>query len=317
MSSAPTFTIFIPTYNRAALLPRALASIEAQTFRDFEVVVVDDGSTDDTEAVVAAWQARTELPVAYRKQANQGKHVAHNTGVGLARGEFFVTLDSDDRLLPDALERLWRHWRDIPAGERDGFAGVEGLVESMDGERILTRRYPRSPLDASYLEVRYAMGIGGDKKGAIRTEILRRFPYPVFSGERHCRDSLIWKRIAHHYRFRYVNEPIQQVEYQPTGLSANCFRMRMSGVRGFQLFYLEDLTLHWPWLSRRQRQRSTVDYIRFSLHSGVGLLRQACQTRFARLWVLMLPMGIVRWLVDLYRLWFRGGAVVNRKLSRN
>jgi glycosyltransferase involved in cell wall biosynthesis len=311
------FTIFIPTYNRASLLPRALTSIEVQSFQDFDVVIVDDGSTDETEAVIAAWKRRVDFPVTYLKQPNQGKHVAHNTGLGLAQGEFFVTLDSDDRLLPDALERLFKHWQSIPETERPSFAGVEGLVESMDGERILTRPYPHSPLDANYLEVRYGLGIGGDKKGAIRTEVLRHFPYPVFSGERHCRDSLIWKRIAHHYRFRYINEPIQQVEYQSSGLSSNCFKLRMSGVKGFQLFYLDDLTLHWPWLNRRQRSRSTIEYIRFSLHSGIGIWRQAEEIHWAQHWLLLLPMGLCRWLVDLYRLRFLGGEVANRKATRN
>jgi glycosyltransferase involved in cell wall biosynthesis len=313
----PEFTIFIPTYNRAGLLPRALSSIEAQTYRNFEVVIVDDGSTDDTAAVVAGWKAGVDFPVTYVMQSNQGKHAAHNKGLELATGRLFFNLDSDDRLLPDTLERIRRHWESIPEVERERFAGVEGLVGSMDGQRLLTIPYPHNPFDASFLEVRYRLGIGGDKKHAIRTDIARRFPYPVFPGERHMRPSFTWKRISHEYVFRCVNEPFQQVEYQAEGLSSDRFRLRMRNPRGFQLYYLEDVTLHRPWLSRRQLRRSMVDFIRFSFHAGDGLIRQGRLVHCDPLWLMLLPAGFGRWLVDRYRLRYKKGYKANRKESRN
>lgn len=314
--AAPVFTVFIPTYNRAHLLPRAFASIEAQTFRDFEVVIVDDGSTDGTEALVRAWQARVAFPVAYVRQPNQGKYAAQNAGVERAKGEFLVLLDSDDRLLPDSLERLLRHWESIPPAARHRYAGVEGLVESMDGQRILTKPYPSSPFDVGYLDLYYRLGIGGDKKNAIRTEVLRRFPYPLFAGEPNIRDSITWNRIAHEYVFRCVNEPVQQVEYQPDGLTSNRFRVRMGSPRGFQLFYREEISLHRAWLNPRQLRRSTVDFIRFSLHCGMGPLEQVRQAGFSLRWLSLLPAGFGRWLVDRYRL-LRGGEQPNRKRIRN
>lgn len=312
-----TYTVFIPTYNRAHLLPRALASLEAQTFRDFEAVVVDDGSTDATADLIADWRTRAGFPVTYFRQDNQGKYAAQNAGVELARGRFFVLLDSDDRLLPDSLERLLRHWESIPEAERPRFAGVEGWVESMDGQRLLTAPYPHSPCDISYLDLYYRLGIGGDKKNMIRTDILREFPYPRFPGEKNIRDSITWNRIAHRYIFRCVNEPVQQVEYQPDGLTSNRFRVRMTSPRGFQLFYREEITLHRAWLSRRQLRRSTVDFIRFSLHCGMGVLEQGRQVGYHWLWLLLLPTGYSRWLVDIYRLKFRAGYQPNRTKIRN
>ncbi|HPB74265.1 MAG TPA: glycosyltransferase family A protein, partial [Chromatiaceae bacterium] len=154
----PLFTLFIPTFNRAHLLPRALASIEAQTCRDFEVVIVDDGSTDGTADLIQDWQRRVDFPVVYRWQENQGKYAAHNLGVELGRGRFFFLLDSDDRLLPQTLERLLYHWETIPPAERQRFAGVEGLIESLDGQRLLTHPYPQSPLDVSFLDLQYRLG---------------------------------------------------------------------------------------------------------------------------------------------------------------
>ena len=314
---SPTFTIFIPTFNRASLLTRGLLSIEAQTFRDFEVVIVDDGSTDATESLVQEWQRRMPFPVTYFRQANQGKYVAHNQGVKLAKGQFFLLLDSDDRLVPNALERILHHWNSIPEANRPRYAGVEGLVQSMDGERLLTLPYPENPLDTHFLDTQYRRHIGGDKKHAVLTEILRRYPYPIFPGERHVRDSITWKRMAHEFVLRCVNEVFQQVEYQPDGLTANRFAARMSSPRGFQLFYREDVTLHRDWLSWRQRRRSMIDFIRFSLHCAIGFLEQGQQVRFDPLWLLLYPAGVVRWLIDLYRIRFKGGQHPNKVKFRN
>ena len=99
----PRFSVVIPTFNRAALLPTAIGSVLAQTDPDFELIVVDDGSTDGTDAIVAAF---ADPRITYRPQPNSGVSAARNTGAEVARGEFLVFLDSDDELLPYALERF-------------------------------------------------------------------------------------------------------------------------------------------------------------------------------------------------------------------
>ncbi|MFN5745961.1 MAG: glycosyltransferase family 2 protein [Methylococcaceae bacterium] len=312
LTNAPTFTIFIPTYNRADLLPRTFASIDTQTFRDFEVVIIDDGSTDGTADLVAQWRSRADFGITYERQSNQGKYVACNRGVQLARGQFFVLLDSDDRLLPHCLERLLYHWETIPKSDRHRFAGIEGLVEGMDGQPLATTHYPESPLDADYLDLWYRRHIGGEKRGAMLTSVLREYPYPIFPGERHIRDSITWKRIALRYVVRCVNEVFQQMEQQADGLTSNRFAARMNSPRGFQLFYLEDVTLYRSWLSLRQFRRSMIDFIRFSLHCDDGFLAQARLVEWAPAWLLLLPAGVARWLVDLYRLRFKGGHHPNK-----
>lgn len=303
--SAPRFTVFIPTYNRAHLLPRALASVERQTLKDFEVVVVDDGSTDGTVELIEAWRARQSFPVTYHFQPNQGRHIAYNTGVQLARGQLFVNLDSDDQLLPEALERLLHHWEAIPVAARASFAGVEGLI-AINGSVREEQRFPADVLDSNYVDIRIRRKIGGDKKNAVLTEVLRRYPYPVFPGERHIRPSLIWKRIAHRYRFRYVNDVLQDCEYQADGLSADRFALRLRNPRGFRLYHLEDITLNRPWYDLRQRMRSTLEYIRFSWHAGAGVCRQArdlgLRPGALLMWLALLPAGTLRSLRDRARL---------------
>jgi len=103
MTSSPAVSVIIPTYNRAHLLPRAIRSVLAQTFQDFEVIVVDDGSTDDTEAVVRSFPDPRIIYL--RHDMNRGGSAARNTGIRAARGEYIAFLDSDDEWLREKLER--------------------------------------------------------------------------------------------------------------------------------------------------------------------------------------------------------------------
>jgi len=99
----PAVSIILPTYNRAGFLPRAFAAIRAQVYTDWDLIVVDDGSTDGTAGVVAEEAARTRQPVHYIHQQNCGAYGARNTGLEHARGRFFALYDSDDIWLPHHL----------------------------------------------------------------------------------------------------------------------------------------------------------------------------------------------------------------------
>ena len=294
---AYTFTIFIPTFNRAHTLGRALQSVHDQTFKDLEVIVIDDGSLDNTRNLVREWQERAWFPLQYYWQKNQGKHVAHNNALKYARGFFFVLLDSDDMLHPKALERLKYHWDTIPDKEKEGFAGVEGLCVDSRGN-VSRDRYPSDVMDADYLEIAKKYNIMGDKKNAIRTQILRQFPYPHFDGERHIRDDLIWKRISRRYKFRYINEPIQIIEYQPDGLSADVFSLRMRNPRGFRFYFLEEINTYSSLTGRYLRFKYHAKFVRYSLHCKIGFLQQYREVNSKCMWMLSLPRGIIGWLED-------------------
>ncbi len=292
-----TFTVLIPTYNRAHTLPRALASIEAQTFRDFEVVIVDDGSKDNTKELVEQWHAGVDFPVTYLHQENQGKHVAHNTGIAKARGFFTVVLDSDDALTDHALEIFWEHWQRIPEGLRRNFAGVEGLCAHFDG-RIHGSRYPEDVMDSNHIEMQRRYHLRGDQKNALRSDLLRQFPYPVFEGERHIRPSLLWKRIALKYKTRYVNEVVQKIEQLPGGLASNRFRLRMRNPKGFRQYFLEEINSHSAGAPLRELVGDYLKYIRYSLLAKIPLGRQVRDIKSPLLWLLMLPLGTLKWLDD-------------------
>ena len=302
----PRFTVFIPTYNRADLIRRALASIEEQTCRNLEVVIVDDGSADTTADVVAEWRASTTLPVEYIRQDNAGKHAAHNNGVRHARGELFVVLDSDDILVPNALERLEAHWCAIPGAERAGFCGVEGLTAFFDGA-VSGTPFPEDVVDSDYITLRSSHRIRGDKKGAIRSDVLLDHPYPAYHGERHMRPSWLWKELARDYRTRYVNDVIQQIEYQPGGLSADRFRLRMANPRGYRRYYLDEVNRHRLARGWRERRNACGAFIRYSLHAGIDPITQWREIAQRGPWVAAIPQGFAKFLADLVRMRLRGG----------
>src|SRR5437660_725329 len=100
----PAVSVILPVYNRAAFLEQAFDSIRSQRFRDWELVVIDDGSMDDTPAAVARLAAGIDRPVRYVRQENQGAYGARNTGLDLAAGRYIAFFDSDDVWLPGYLE---------------------------------------------------------------------------------------------------------------------------------------------------------------------------------------------------------------------
>ena len=296
-SRAYRFTIFIPTFNRSHTLDRALESAAAQTHRDFEVVIIDDGSEDDTRQLVQRWQKRADFTLRYYWQANQGKFAAHNKAIGCASGYFFVLLDSDDTLLPQALERFDFHWRSIPDDQKDGFAGVAGLCLDHDG-KIYGDRYPLEVIDTTYLEIVKRYKISGEKRNALRTDVLRQYPYPIFDGESFIRDDLIWKRMARRFKLRCFNEAVQIIDHQAEGLSANAISNRLKNPKGFRYYFLEEINQYSSLTGRYFRFKYHSKFVRYSLHCKIGLRQQYAEVRSKFYWIISVPRGIIGWLED-------------------
>ncbi|MCQ9328909.1 glycosyltransferase family 2 protein [Pelistega suis] len=191
MSTLP-ITVMTPTYNRAHTLPRVYESLLAQHFRDFEWLIVDDGSTDDTRALVEGWQAEAKLTIRYLWQTNQHKKAAFNHGVREAQGELLVALDSDDTILPDALAHMWTTWQQLDNRER--FIGITGLCAKPNGE-IVGDPYPQDVMDLSAIDMYFKYKVRGEKFGCLNTAVLKQFPFPE-NIPGFVPESLVWRKIA-------------------------------------------------------------------------------------------------------------------------
>src|SRR5574338_863186 len=213
----PFFTVFTPTYNRAHTLHRVYESLLAQTFRDVEWVVVDDGSNDNTAALIREWQSNPEtwFPIRYFWQENQHKKVAFNHGAEVARGQLFLCADSDDRFPENALERFALHWNAIPEAERERFAGISGLCVYEDG-RLVGDRFPCAEwIDSDFLEIRYRYRVSGEKWGFAKTELHRLFKFPE-DVPGHVPENVVWSRIASQYKIRFINEVVRVYIQEPS-----------------------------------------------------------------------------------------------------
>jgi glycosyltransferase involved in cell wall biosynthesis len=299
----PTFTVFTPTYNRARTLPRVYASLRRQTTGDFEWLVVDDGSTDETRALIEAWRKEADFPVRYARQANQGKHVAHNLAVTQARGDLFLPLDSDDECVPAALATLKQRWDEIPAAQRAGFSSVHALAMTPDG-RVIGDRFPRDPTDSDALEAMYRLRVRGDKWGFQRTDVLRAHPFPVADGMRFVPEQIVWSAIGKSYRTRFVNDVLLVVHTDGADrLSAAAPADHARGMALWCAAVLND-QLDWFRFAPADFLRAAVNYTRFGLHDGRGLPAQArglSGPLGKLLWAAGAPAGLAAYLRDRLR----------------
>jgi FkbM family methyltransferase len=299
-----TFTVFTPTYNRAHTLSRVYWSLCEQSFRDFEWLIVDDGSTDDTGDLVSRWRSEAQFPIRYIRQGNRGKHMATNLGVREARGSLFLELDSDDSCVPQALERFAYHWWSIPEQVRSNFSGVTALCQDGQGG-IVGDSFPSDVLDSNSLEVRYRYKVRGEKWGFQRTEVLRRFPFPVTEEAIYVPEGIVWSKVARQYRTRFVNEPLRVYWAEGHGVHDQLTKARPVGPEslGYVMWHRSVLATESDWFrnSPTEFARSAVHYTRFCLHCGIGFRQQARSLGNrvgASLWLAMLPVGCAAYALD-------------------
>jgi hypothetical protein len=301
-----SFTVFTPTYNRAHSLPRVYSSLESQTYRDFEWLVVDDGSTDDTRSLIDSYSHKATFPIRYIYQHNAHKKTAFNRGVRESGGELFLQLDSDDEYVPKALERFWWHWMNIPAGERARFSAVTALCVGENGH-IVGTRFPTEEdqkwIDSDSLEMQYRYHVQGDKCGFQRTEVLREFPFPE-NVQGLVPEGVVWSTISRHYRTRYVNEALQTIHQEgPDRLT----RQRGDWGKhadGHALWAREVLENEWQWLMYAPVQilKMAGNYTRFHrhLHHTEPSKQWPLKTLVPLLLVfLMWPLGMGQYWLDL------------------
>lgn len=284
-------TVFTPTYNRAYIIKNLYASLIQQSYKNFEWIIINDGSTDNTEEIVASFIEEKKIDIHYIKQINGGKHQAINIGIQIAKGDLFFIVDSDDCLPYNALKQIEHCYKAIK--NDSNFAGICGLKTYFNGENV-GGSFPYKILDCSPLELRQKYHIKGDMAEVFKTEILRKYPFPTFEGEKFCPEALVWNRISQKYKLRYVNEPIYKCEYLPDGLTAKIVRLRMNSPKASLLYYSELYKMNIPII---QKIKAAINYWRFSFCSKDSLLKHIKQISFLSLYAY--PIGLLFHLKDL------------------
>ena len=259
-------TIFTPTYNRAYILPQLYESLKRQSNKNFEWIVVDDGSKDNTEELIKEWSIQQEeFSIKYIKQNNEGKHVAINKGIALANSEWFFIVDSDDYIVDEAVEKI-HQW--IVECKGKEFAGVAGTrinnKKVMIGDRILFN----SPYIDCKNNERKKYGLGGDKAEVYKTSILKQYPFPKFNDEKFLSECSVWDHIAiDGYKLRWFNYPLTVCDYLSDGLTSKVNRLELENFLGYT--YATKIRL--KAYKGEEHYRIIAQYINKATHKGIKI----------------------------------------------
>lgn len=272
-------TIFTPTYNRAHLLRDAyesLCGLDLDFDQGFEWLIVDDGSTDNTEEIVNGFIQEGKIPIRYFKKSNGGKHTAINLGAKEAKGELFWILDSDDSLPKDALSVVTKYWDSLDdfnsnfnvcgdeseskSRSKSRLAGICGYMAHHDG-KVIGSPIVEAGSIVSSLEMRHKLHVTGDMMEVWRTDVMREFPFPEIPNERFCPEALVWNRIAKKYPLYIIPDVIYYRDYLDGGLTDNIVKIRMNSPIASMMCYAELNGYDVPF---KQKVKAAINYWRFA-----------------------------------------------------
>lgn len=286
-------TIFTPTYNRAHLLPRLYKSLCQQDCTDFEWLIIDDGSMDNTQEILECWsRMNNPFPMRYYKVKNGGKQRAINMAMELAKGKFFFIVDSDDALALNAVSFILNAFDTLPKND-DTYIGISGLKVYFDGSYI-----HRSPLidssigyvDCNNLE-RSRFNLQGDMAEVFFLHKLKQYTFPVWEGETFTPEAVVWDKMAlDGYRLRWFNKPIYYCEYQTEGLTNSTWSLLKRNPMGYAMLFNTMLQY-----AKRGRMNIILQFISCCCLAGEYGYILKCNSSLV---YALLPLG---WLISLRR----------------
>ncbi len=218
----PRVSVIVPAHNAAVYLPCAIDSVLGQTSRDWEIVIVDDGSTDNTREIVDSYRPVLQDSLLYIHQPNRGVSAARNTGMRAAQGEFIALLDADDVWLPDRLDRGLRAMDEDP-----GTALVHSRVARIDTKGSVTGQLKVEP---KYLSGMIARHIYTRRAHVICSTVMFRKSCLETAGwfdetMQTTEDRDLWFRIALRHKVSYINDVLAYYRLSPSSTTTNLERL--------------------------------------------------------------------------------------------
>lgn len=215
-------TILTPLYNRSEFIDRLYSCLCTQTVKDFQWLIIDDGSRENSGDKFAELEKTAPFCVEYHYKENGGKHTALNFAHPFIKSDYVLILDSDDTLTPDAVETVCEY---IKKYSDDKSIGVFSFQRGKDREHPLVE-YACQEEISDHVGYRINGNRPGDSCEVVRTEVLREYPFPVFEGEKFLSEAHLWIKSAEKYKTVYVRKVIYINDYQKGGLTDSGHRMR-------------------------------------------------------------------------------------------
>lgn len=233
----PTLTIHTATYNRAYILGNAFESLCKQTCKDFEWIITDDGSTDETEKLVIEWVKKADFPIIYNKLNHVGIPRALNSGISRANTPWFMMLDSDDYILPETVEKVIGWLAEVKDDQH--FAGI-GFARCFPDGRFMKDQTPvigeKGYTDCTHID-RIKYNLNMDMCEVHRTELFRKYPFQYWPTEKYAPEQLNFYEIAlAGYLMRWRDEKLYICEYLPDGQTKDD-KLVKNNPMGFAMMY--------------------------------------------------------------------------------
>ncbi len=282
-------TVFTPTYNRAHLLGRLYQSLCEQTCDDFEWLIVDDGSVDDTSSVCQRLIDDGKITIRYYRKENGGKHTAINEGVRLAKGELFFIVDSDDYLTNDAVEAICTEWGIVKDKNLCGMAFLRGAYVNGCLESKKESVFPENHFIGNFIDVKYNKGSSADNAEVWVTECLKDYPFNIYPNERFMSEGMVWIRLAKDKQMLFVNRIIYVCEYLEGGLTKQGKKLRFMCPKGGVEGSLETMSHHF---NIKMRIKQTLLYIVYCKFDNRNVL-EMFKCPYKMLVASCLPLGYV------------------------
>lgn len=234
-------TVFTPTFNRGYIIESLFKSLQNQTFTNFEWLVIDDGSTDNTQSLFEKWiKENIAFPIRYYKVDNGGKHRAINRATDIALGQLFFIVDSDDYLTDDALQNIIE-WENSLV-DKKSYCGIAGN-RGKNRETHIGTSFIGDFIDATSLD-RSKHNILGDKAEVFYTNILKKYKFLEIEGEKFITEATVWNLMAKDgYKIRWFNKTIYICDYLEDGLTNNLKNIFSENPKGTAYYIKQQIEL--------------------------------------------------------------------------
>ena len=283
------FTIFTPTFNRKELLEKLYKSLQKQTYKDFEWLIIDDGSDDGTKEKAEEFLSEKKLDIKYYFKENGGKQRAYNFATDKANGELFICLDSDDEYVENGLETILKYWKKYE--KNSDIAGM-GYLSTYPNREIIGSSFPEKEMISTQFEIYNKYGVKGDKGLMFRTEIIKKYKFPVFEDEKFITEAVVYNRICEKYKMVYVNEKIEIKEYQEDGLTAKYNNLLLRNPKGQALYHNE---INSQKLTFKQKILNNAVYYKFCKVAGYKFGKIFKENKNKLFLIFAIPVGEFMW----------------------
>lgn len=286
-------TVLTPTFNRGGKLQSLWDSLQKQTVKDFEWLVVDDGSTDGTKNLITQLQEKSDFPIRYIYKNNGGKHTALNVGIQTICSELTFIVDSDDCVTDDAVESILKIHQKYRS--QNNICGYAFLRAFPDG-KVNGKKFDVDEEIGSYIDVRVnGDDTGADKAEVFKTHCLKEFPFPEYPNEKFLGEDLVWVRMARKYEMVHINKAIYVGNYLEDGLTNNRRKHNIASPVGCMHRAEEFMESD---LKTRYRIKGGLQYIVYGRFAGVKVVDLIRKSRHKILATVCIPGGLLlyaRW----------------------